>query len=236
MPRAIMESARPHPYKLDGHEGPLPIPGLKGAGSTVVPSQYSTSRPGENSVSSLVRKDLSIRPLSLLMVKSSERPGAVQGARFLRGAANPGRRGPFWNIGRKGKGARRTHSGDPGRQGAGASTAGRYTSFLHRTAHAVRTNLFARATIATFWWVRGSSWASQALRAEDCLVLHLMTARAPCTNSLRRYTLPCLLMPSSLCLPPVEHSRGTIPTQAAKSRPLRNPAPLPIAATRCATV
>jgi hypothetical protein len=60
---------------------------------------------------------LCICPLSLLMVGSSERPAAVQGARGLRGGgesflllkrfstAHPGRRGPFCNIGRKGKGA-----------------------------------------------------------------------------------------------------------------------------------
>src|SRR6516162_5480122 len=43
--------------------------------------------------------------------------------------------------------------------------------------------------------------------------------------------LPRLLMPYSLALPPVEYCRGTTPTQAAKSRPLRNAAPLPMAAT-----
>src|SRR4051812_40675046 len=43
--------------------------------------------------------------------------------------------------------------------------------------------------------------------------------------------LPRLLMPNSFCLPPVEYCRGTTPTQAAKSRPRRKAAPLPIAAT-----
>src|SRR5579862_1614725 len=43
--------------------------------------------------------------------------------------------------------------------------------------------------------------------------------------------LPRLLMPSSLALPPVEYCRGTRPSQAAKSRPLRKAAPLPMAAT-----
>src|SRR4029077_9004353 len=43
--------------------------------------------------------------------------------------------------------------------------------------------------------------------------------------------LPRLLMPNSFCLPPVEYCRGTTPTQAAKSRPRRNAAPLPMAAT-----
>ena len=38
-------------------------------------------------------------------------------------------------------------------------------------------------------------------------------------------------MPNSFCLPPVEYCRGTTPTQAAKSRPRRKAAPLPMAAT-----
>ena len=58
-----------------------------------------------------------ICPLSLLIGNSSERPAAVQGARGVRGGgksfpllkrfsvAHPGRRGPFWNMARKGKGA-----------------------------------------------------------------------------------------------------------------------------------
>ena len=40
-----------------------------------------------------------------------------------------------------------------------------------------------------------------------------------------------LAMPYSFCLPPVEYCRGTTPTQAAKSRPRRKAASLPIAAT-----
>src|SRR6266568_3084024 len=43
--------------------------------------------------------------------------------------------------------------------------------------------------------------------------------------------LPRLLMPNSFCSPPVEYCRGTTPTQAAKSRPRRKAAPLPITAT-----
>src|SRR5262245_57393220 len=58
---------------------------------------------------------LCLNPLSLVMGKSSERPGAVKGGRFVRGGgksfpvlkrfsgAHPGRRGPFWKLGRKGK-------------------------------------------------------------------------------------------------------------------------------------
>src|SRR6266536_3624725 len=43
--------------------------------------------------------------------------------------------------------------------------------------------------------------------------------------------LPRLLMPNSFCLPPGEYCRGTTPSQAAKSRPRRKAAPLPMAAT-----
>jgi hypothetical protein len=41
---------------------------------------------------------------------------------------------------------------------------------------------------------------------------------------------------SSRCLPPVEYSRGTIPTHAAKSRPLRKLLALPTAATSAVAV
>src|SRR5450755_552062 len=65
------------------------------------------------------RFGLCICPLSLLIEKSVERPGAGKGARFVRGggesfpglkrfsAAHPCRRGPFCNMEKKGKGARR---------------------------------------------------------------------------------------------------------------------------------
>src|SRR3954464_3005310 len=48
-------------------------------------------------------------------------------------------------------------------------------------------------------------------------------------NILRRYGFPRLLMPSSLVLPPVDHCRGTSPSQAANSRPLLKAAPFPMA-------
>jgi hypothetical protein len=41
-----------------------------------------------------------------------------------------------------------------------------------------------------------------------------------------------LLMPSSFCLPPVEASAGTIPTQAENSWPFLKAAPFPMAAIR----
>jgi hypothetical protein len=39
-------------------------------------------------------------------------------------------------------------------------------------------------------------------------------------------------MPSSFCLPPVEASAGTIPTQAENSWPFLKAAPFPMAAIR----
>jgi len=74
--------------------------------------------------------------------ESSERPGAVQGARFVRGGgksfpvlkrfsgANPGRRGPFWNIRQKGK-----RAGGPGGAplaGCGAAPRLPYRALLAR--------------------------------------------------------------------------------------------------------
>jgi hypothetical protein len=43
-------------------------------------------------------------------------------------------------------------------------------------------------------------------------------------------------MPSNFCLPPVEHSFGTIPIQADRSRPFRNALALPTAAIRAVEV
>lgn len=100
----------------------------------------------------------------------------------------------------------------------------------------MRSSLFASATTTTFWWLRVRSCDNHILSPGACLVRYWSTTRAPCTNSLRRYEFPRLLMPSNFCLPPVEYSRGTIPTQAARSFPLRKPAPLPMAATRAVAV
>jgi len=107
---------------------------------------------------------------------------------------------------------------------------------IYRIGPDMRSSLFASATTATFWRVRAISCASQQLNPGACLLRYCITTRAPCTNSLRRYEFPRLLMPSNFCLPPVEYSRGTIPTHAARSFPLRKPVPLPIAATRAVAV
>src|SRR5260370_33730347 len=66
------------------------------------------------------------------------------------------------------------------------NTGGRYGSFFASTARAMRASLFARATPATLRYVRDGSWANHLLTPEDCLVHCCMTARAPCTKSLRK--------------------------------------------------
>src|SRR4029077_6238911 len=48
-------------------------------------------------------------------------------------------------------------------------------------------------------------------------------ALAPLIRSRRKYWLPRLDMPPNRFLPPVEFWRGTRPSPAANSRPLRNP-------------
>src|SRR6185369_11400228 len=48
-------------------------------------------------------------------------------------------------------------------------------------------------------------------------------ALAPLISNRRKYWLPRLDMPPRRCLPPVEFCRGTRPSQAANSRPLRKP-------------
>src|SRR5258708_154942 len=49
-------------------------------------------------------------------------------------------------------------------------------------AQAMRASLLAKATAATLRWVRDVSWASHALRPEDCFAPCCRTARAPCTK------------------------------------------------------
>src|SRR5215831_1752941 len=48
-------------------------------------------------------------------------------------------------------------------------------------------------------------------------------ALAPLIRSRRKYGLPRLDIPPRRCLPPVEFCRGTRPSPAANSRPLRKP-------------
>ena len=95
----------------------------------------------------------------------------------------------------------------------------------------MRAILLANATVATCVRLRDVRLTSHVLRPEDCLVFCSSTVCAPCTKSFRRYLFPRLLVPVSFCLPPVECSPGTTPSQAANPRPFLKAAPLPMAAT-----
>src|SRR6266545_3908698 len=55
-------------------------------------------------------------------------------------------------------------------------------------------------------------------------------------SRVRRYTSPCLLMPSSLVLPPEKSWAGTRPSQAASCRPFLKLWALPMLATRALAV
>jgi hypothetical protein len=71
-----------------------------------------------------------------------------------------------------------------------------------------------------------SSASSQAPIGARFRLIRNTAARAPWIWTLRRKTLPRLLIPSSFVLPPVESWRGKSPSHAATSLPLRNAAPL----------
>src|SRR5215475_12458718 len=83
----------------------------------------------------------------------------------------------------------------------------------------MRAVLLAIATATTFAGLRASSCVTQGYFsgwARACL----KTASAPTIRMRRKYWSPCFEIGPSRCLPPVESSRGTMPIQAAKSRPL----------------
>ena len=104
------------------------------------------------------------------------------------------------------------------------------------TAHAVRAFLFASATAAMFLPRRCSVANAQRLRRSVRCGAYRNEARAPCISSVRRCRSPRLLMPSSFARPPVECWRGTSPSHAASSRPLRNSVASPTAATSAVAV
>src|SRR6185503_7068138 len=85
----------------------------------------------------------------------------------------------------------------------------------------MRAVLFASATATTRLGRRRRSPITQgsALVAFERSRLAL----APLISSRRKYWLPRLDIPPRRCLPPVEFCRGTRPSQAANSRPLRKP-------------
>src|SRR5215468_7378885 len=83
----------------------------------------------------------------------------------------------------------------------------------------MRAVLLAIATATTFAGLRASSCVTQGYFsgwARACL----KTASAPTIRMRRKYWSPCFEIGPSRCLPPVESSRGTMPIQAAKSRPV----------------
>src|SRR3954471_5145869 len=88
------------------------------------------------------------------------------------------------------------------------------------TAQAMRAVLFANATATTKLGRRRRNPITHgsALVAFERSRLAL----APLISSRRKYWLPRLDMPPSRVLPPVEFCRGTRPSHAANSRPLRN--------------
>src|SRR5262249_42559401 len=102
-----------------------------------------------------------------------------------------------------------------------ATALGWYSFWRSITAQAIRAVLFASATATTSGGRRRRSPITHgsALVAFDRSRLAL----APLISSRRRYGLPRLVMPPRRCLPPVEFCRGTRPSQAANSRPLRKP-------------
>src|SRR5882724_11894416 len=99
-----------------------------------------------------------------------------------------------------------------------ATTPGsRYRSPLAMIAQAIRAILLASATAATLVGRRARSLMIHG-RFVPYRSAYRMTASAPTVSIERRYLLPCLVMPPSRSLPPLEFCLGTNPIQAAKLR------------------
>src|SRR6516165_4192930 len=96
----------------------------------------------------------------------------------------------------------------------------------------MRASLLARAIASTLWCSRWAAASIQGWRPWRSQVAGLSsTTRAAWTNSVRKYLLPRLEILPRMVRSPVEICLGTRPSQAAKSRPLENASPAPIAAT-----
>src|SRR5216684_1054041 len=91
---------------------------------------------------------------------------------------------------------------------------------LASNAQATHAILLASATATTLNGRRARSCVSQGYFS-GCWRARRKTAWAPTMRMRRRYWSPCFEIGPSFCLPPVESCRGTIPIQAAKSRPDR---------------
>lgn len=94
-----------------------------------------------------------------------------------------------------------------------------------RITQTIRAILAAKATVTLFLRILLSSPSSHGSNRSLLLSRCVTQDRAPWAIILRRYLLPRLLIPSSLVFPPVEYSRGTRPSQAARSRASRNRRP-----------
>src|SRR5262249_2708351 len=85
----------------------------------------------------------------------------------------------------------------------------------------MRAVLLASATATTR---PGRRWRSPITHGSALVAFERSKlALAPLIRSRRKYGLPRLDIPPRRCLPPVEFCRGTRPSQAANSRPLRKP-------------
>src|SRR5262245_66318076 len=85
----------------------------------------------------------------------------------------------------------------------------------------MRAVLFASATATTRL---GRRWRSPITHGSALVAFERSKlALAPLIRRRRKYGLPRLDIPPRRCLPPVEFCRGTRPSQAANSSPLRKP-------------
>src|ERR1700732_143773 len=64
----------------------------------------------------------------------------------------------------------------------------------------MRASLFAKATAATLLWVRVVSWASHALRPEDCFVALLQDGTCPLREESSQVRVPNFANPQQLLL------------------------------------
>jgi len=86
-------------------------------------------------------------------------------------------------------------------------------------AQRIRATLLAMATVTSLAGFFASRPTIQSRKAPLRLPTTLSSEVAPKTSSFLMYRLPCLVMPPSVCLPPLEFCLGVRPSQAAKSRP-----------------
>src|SRR5437867_3507259 len=96
----------------------------------------------------------------------------------------------------------------------------------------MRASLLARAIASMLRWSRFDACSIHGHKLRiAALGRRTRTTCAACTNSVLRYLLPRLEILPRIVRSPVDSCFGTSPSQAPKSRPCLNPAPLPIAAT-----